>query len=168
MVAAVPAAAEETGPAFDLRQQSDRSGERGSDGTGQDVTIPHMPQLVSEHSFELFVVEKIENALGYCNGGVFWVSPGSKSCLLYTSTQVAICGRDIPFPIDLIFYKQLTMSGSICYTTRTWERMMKIYGEGRVRLDDLVSTTLPISEWRTAFALCEDKKAIKVLMYPEI
>jgi L-iditol 2-dehydrogenase len=83
-------------------------------------------------------------------------------------TQVAICGRDIPFPIDLIFYKQLTMSGSICYTTRTWERMMKIYGEGRVRLDDLVSTTLPISEWRTAFALCEDKKAIKVLMYPEI
>jgi L-iditol 2-dehydrogenase len=83
-------------------------------------------------------------------------------------TQVAICGRDIPFPIDLIFYKQLTMSGSVCYTTRTWERMMKIYGEGRVRLDDLVSTTLPISEWRTAFALCEDKKAIKVLMYPEI
>ncbi len=81
-------------------------------------------------------------------------------------TQVAICGREIQFPIDQIFYKQLTMSGSVCYTTRTWERMMKIYAEGRVRLDDLVSTRLPLSEWRTAFALCEDKKAIKVLMYP--
>ena len=82
-------------------------------------------------------------------------------------TQVAICGQDIQFPIDQIFYKQLTMSGSVCYTARTWERMMKIYAEGRVRMNDLISTKLPISEWRTAFGLCADKKAIKVLMYPE-
>ena len=82
-------------------------------------------------------------------------------------TQVAICGQDIPFPIDLIFYKQLTMSGSVCYTARTWERMMKIYAEGRVRLNDLISTKLPISDWQTAFRLCDEKKAIKVLMYPE-
>src|SRR5271170_1627230 len=82
-------------------------------------------------------------------------------------TQVAICGQDIQFPIDLIFYKQLTMSGSVCYTARTWERMMKIYAEGRVRLNDLISTKLPISDWQTAFRLCDEKKAIKVLMYPE-
>jgi L-iditol 2-dehydrogenase len=82
-------------------------------------------------------------------------------------TQVAICGQDIQFPIDLMFYKQLTMSGSVCYTARTWERMMKIYAEGRVRLNDLISTKLPISDWQTAFRLCDEKKAIKVLMYPE-
>jgi L-iditol 2-dehydrogenase len=82
-------------------------------------------------------------------------------------TQVAICGREIQFPIDQIFYKQLTMSGSVCYTARTWEKMMRIYAEGKVRLDDLVSVKLPISQWRTAFGLCADKKAIKVLMYPE-
>ncbi len=82
-------------------------------------------------------------------------------------TQVAICGQEIHFPIDLIFYKQLTMSGSVCYTTRTWERMMRIYAEGRVRLNDLITTKLPLSEWRTAFRLCDEKKAIKVLMYPE-
>jgi L-iditol 2-dehydrogenase len=82
-------------------------------------------------------------------------------------TQVAICGQDIQFPIDLIFYKQLTMSGSVCYTAQTWERMMRIYAEGRVRINDLISNKLPISEWRTAFGLCENKTAIKVLMYPE-
>jgi L-iditol 2-dehydrogenase len=82
-------------------------------------------------------------------------------------TQVAICGREIQFPIDQIFYKQLTMSGSVCYTAQTWERMMRIYSEGRVRLNDLISVKLPISEWRTAFQLCGEKKAIKVLMYPE-
>jgi L-iditol 2-dehydrogenase len=81
-------------------------------------------------------------------------------------TQVAICGREIQFPIDRIFYKQLTLSGSICYTARTWERMMQIYQGGRVRLHDLISVALPITEWRTAFELCADRKAIKVLMHP--
>ncbi len=83
-------------------------------------------------------------------------------------TQVAICGQEIQFPIDHIFYKQLTISGSVCYTAQTWERMMRIYAEGRVRLDDLISAKLPISEWRKAFGLCRDRAAIKVLMYPEL
>jgi L-iditol 2-dehydrogenase len=82
-------------------------------------------------------------------------------------TQVGICGREIQFPIDQVFYRQLTIRGSVCYTARTWDRMMRIYEQGRIRLNDLVSTKLPISEWRTAFDLCRDKKAIKVLMYPE-
>lgn len=82
-------------------------------------------------------------------------------------TQIAICGRDIEFPIDLLFYKQLTMRGSITYTEKTWARMMKIYALGKIRLDDLISVKLPISEWEKAFNLCMDKKALKVLMYPE-
>jgi L-iditol 2-dehydrogenase len=81
-------------------------------------------------------------------------------------TQVAICGREIQFPIDRIFYKQLTVRGSICYTACTWERMIEIYRQGRVRLHDLVSVKLPIAEWRTAFDLCADRKALKVLMHP--
>jgi len=45
--------------------------------------------------------------------------------------------------------------------------MMRIYEQGRVKLKDLVSTKLPISEWRTAFDLCTQKQVLKVLMYPE-
>jgi len=82
--------------------------------------------------------------------------------------QVAICGKDIQFPIDQIFYKQLTMSGSVCYTANTWARMMKIYAEGRVQLKDLISKQLPISEWQEAFDLCMNRKALKVLMYPVV
>ncbi len=81
-------------------------------------------------------------------------------------TQVAICGRDISFPIDRVFYKQLTLAGSICYTARTWDRMFEIFAEGRITLQDLVSHTLPITEWRTAFELCLARQALKVLLYP--
>jgi L-iditol 2-dehydrogenase len=82
-------------------------------------------------------------------------------------TQVGICGRDIQFPMDQVFFKQLRLSGSVCYTAQTWDRMMKIYEQGRVKLNDLISSKLPISEWRTAFDLCTRRQALKVLMYPE-
>jgi L-iditol 2-dehydrogenase len=81
--------------------------------------------------------------------------------------QVAICGQDIQFPIDRIFYKQLTMSGSVCYTSNTWDRMMKIYASGTISFKDMISAKLPISDWQTAFDLCITRKALKVLMYPE-
>ena len=81
-------------------------------------------------------------------------------------TQVGICGRDIDFPMDQVFYKQLTVAGSICYTAATWQRMMGIYAQGRIRLHDLVTARLPITEWRTAFDLCRDRKAVKVLLHP--
>jgi hypothetical protein len=31
---------------------------------------------------------------------------------------------------------------------------------------DLMSVKLPITDWRTAFDLCADRKALKVLMHP--
>jgi len=82
-------------------------------------------------------------------------------------TQVAICGQEIQFPIDALIYKQLIMAGSMCYTVRTWERMMRIFAEGRVRLSDLISAVKPLSEWEAAFNLCVEKQALKVLLFPE-
>jgi L-iditol 2-dehydrogenase len=82
-------------------------------------------------------------------------------------TQVAICGREIPFPIDAVLYKQLTVAGSLCYTERTWDRMMKIFAQGKVRLTDLISAKLPLSEWPAGFELCMQKKGLKVLLYPD-
>ena len=82
-------------------------------------------------------------------------------------TQVGICGREIQFPIDQIFYKQLHVTGSVCYTVRTWRRMMKIFAQGKIRLGDLVSAKVPISDWQRAFDLCTSRTGLKVLMYPE-
>jgi L-iditol 2-dehydrogenase len=58
-------------------------------------------------------------------------------------TQVAICGGDIEFPIDQIFYKQLSIKGSICYTANTWQRMMEIYATGTIQLGEMISAKLP-------------------------
>ena len=81
-------------------------------------------------------------------------------------TQVAICGRTVDFPIDTVIFKQLRLQGSLTYTANTWDRVMKIYAQGRIRFEDLISVKLPITDWKQAFELCMDKKALKVLMYP--
>jgi len=81
-------------------------------------------------------------------------------------TQVGVCGCDIDFPIDQIFFKQLTMVGSRCYTANTWKRMMNIYAQGRIRLNDLISDILPLTEWRRAFDMCMGRKALKAVLYP--
>ena len=44
--------------------------------------------------------------------------------------------------------------------------MMSIFAQGHVRLDDMVSATLPITEWQRAFDMVEDRSALKVLLYP--
>lgn len=81
-------------------------------------------------------------------------------------TQVAIHGGDIAFPIDQVFYKQLTLRGSITYTAETWARMMRICASQDLGLRDLVTTVLPLSAWRTGFDLCGAKTALKVLLAP--
>jgi L-iditol 2-dehydrogenase len=80
--------------------------------------------------------------------------------------QVAICGQDIPFPLDRVFYKQLTVAGTVCYTAQTWARMFEIFAQRRIVLGDLVSHRLPITEWREAFDLVSNRRSLKVLMYP--
>lgn len=66
-----------------------------------------------------------------------------------------------------VFFKHLSLTGSVCYPAQTWDRRMKTYEQGRVRLNDIISSKLPISEWRTAFDLCAQKRGLNVLMYPE-
>ena len=80
--------------------------------------------------------------------------------------QVGICGGDISFPMDRVFYKQLTVTGSVCYTARTWQRMFEIFGAGRLSLGDLISHKFPITEWHTAFDLCLNRQSLKVLLCP--
>jgi threonine dehydrogenase-like Zn-dependent dehydrogenase len=45
--------------------------------------------------------------------------------------------------------------------------MFDIFAEGKCRLHELVSHTLPLSEWRRGFDLCLERTATKVLLYPE-
>jgi L-iditol 2-dehydrogenase len=61
----------------------------------------------------------------------------------------------------------LRVAGSVGYTVNTWERLVKILAQRKVRLADLITHRLPLSSWQQAFELCEQKLAIKVLISPD-
>lgn len=80
--------------------------------------------------------------------------------------QAGIFGQDTNIPLDRLFHKQLELLGSVGYTPRTWDRVMGILAQGKVRLWDLVSDVLPLTEWERAFEVCATKSALKILINP--
>jgi len=81
--------------------------------------------------------------------------------------QVGHFGRDLLVPWDHIAFKQLKVDGSVGYSRETWYQTMKILAQGKVKVGDLITDRLPLSEWKKGFDLFEQKKAIKVLLFPE-
>ncbi len=81
-------------------------------------------------------------------------------------TQVGICGREVTVNVDTILFKQLRVRGSVAYSVRTWDRLLKILRQGAIRLADLVTHNLPLERWEEAFELCEKKRGLKVLISP--
>ena len=120
----------------------------------------------------LSVVNEETNGMGVdvafeCSGAAASI----RSCFealkrLGSYTQVGISGREITLNFDAILYKQLHVVGSVAYSVATWDRLLKILNQGAVRLDDLITHTLPLERWKEAFDLCEQKKALKVLISP--
>lgn len=78
--------------------------------------------------------------------------------------QVGIHGRDVELPFDLILYKQLRLFGSLGHSLSTWDRVLRILAQRQVDLRAVVTHVMPLSRWRDAFDLCENKQAVKILL----
>lgn len=82
-----------------------------------------------------------------------------------TLTQVGHFGNSISVNYDWVAFKELDIHGSVGYTAATWDRVMRILGEGRIDLSDLVTHRMDLADWRSAFDLCERKEGLKVLLH---
>ena len=81
---------------------------------------------------------------------------------------LGLAGKDAELQIeqDVFVRKDLTMIGSVSYTSSAWRQTMALVASGRLRLDDLVSQRFPLERFEEAFALLEDPQAhnIKVVL----
>ena len=65
-----------------------------------------------------------------------------------------------------IAYKELTVKGNLAATRINWEHAVKLIAMGKIQTKPLVSHKLPFSDWEHGFALAEEKRSVKVLLYP--
>lgn len=80
--------------------------------------------------------------------------------------QVGHFGKDVKLPWDLVAFRQLTISGSVGYTRETWNHAISILNQGKLQLGNVITHEFPLTEWKKGFELAEQKKSVKVLLYP--
>jgi L-iditol 2-dehydrogenase len=81
-------------------------------------------------------------------------------------TQVGLFPGPFELSFDLIAYKELRVTGSLGQRWTSWRRALALLGQGQVDTKVLVSHVLPITEWREAFCLFEERKGLKIVLEP--
>ncbi|MDF2958788.1 MAG: Zn-dependent alcohol dehydrogenase [Paenibacillus sp.] len=78
--------------------------------------------------------------------------------------QVGILGKEIRVAFDTILYKQLQVAGSLAHSMQTWSRTLQLLRQRRLPLMKTVTHTIPLSQWKDGFDICEMKRGLKVLL----
>lgn len=81
-------------------------------------------------------------------------------------TQIGLFPGPFELSFDQIAYKELRVTGSLGQRWTSWERALKLLGQGQVDTRSLVSHVLPLTEWREAFRLFETKQGLKIVLEP--
>jgi L-iditol 2-dehydrogenase len=80
--------------------------------------------------------------------------------------QIGLFGKPVSWDLDQICYKELGVTGSNASTPSAWTRALRLMASGSVSLKPLVSGVYPITEWRTAFDIFEQRSGLKTLLQP--
>ncbi len=76
--------------------------------------------------------------------------------------MLGIAGRDeeLILPADRIPLRDLSILGSVGYTTAAWSRMVGLLRERLVDLDPIVTHRVPLEHFEEAFALMDDRRGV--------
>ena len=80
--------------------------------------------------------------------------------------QVGIFGKEVSLPIDLILYKELSVSSGFASTATSWQDAIRLLDKGKVRLGSLVTRQVPLDRWQTAFESVMAGDGIKTVIVP--
>ncbi len=81
-------------------------------------------------------------------------------------TQVGLVEKLVPTDFNQISRKQLKIIGSFAHNWANWEtsiHLLKNFGD---IISKIISDKRPLEDWREAFKEMENRKAIKILLYP--
>jgi len=95
-------------------------------------------------------------------------------------TIIGLWGFDFTVNLDRIPYHNITVRGSwgwagmeyedqavrMAAGWHSWERALQIMAMGKIQLEPMITSHIPLEGWREAFERLEAKQEIKVMMYP--
>lgn len=80
--------------------------------------------------------------------------------------QMGLVGRPVQLDLDLICYKELTVTGSNATVPTAWPRALRLLASGRIDPRSLITHRFGLDDWQEAFRVAEAKEGIKTLFTP--
>jgi L-iditol 2-dehydrogenase len=81
-------------------------------------------------------------------------------------TQLGLASGPFELDFSLVAYKELQVTGSLGQRWPAWEQSLDLMSRGCVDVHRLVSHRLPLTEWRKAFQMVEEKQGLKIVLLP--
>jgi L-iditol 2-dehydrogenase len=102
-----------------------------------------------------------------CSGS----APGASNALRAAKrggryVQVGIFGRDVTLPLDLLLYKELTITSGFASTATSWRDAMRMIETGLVTLGPLVTRRVGIADFASALDAATAGDGIKTVVIP--
>jgi threonine dehydrogenase-like Zn-dependent dehydrogenase len=82
--------------------------------------------------------------------------PGGRVALLGISGE----GQTLTLPADLLSSRDLTLIGSVAYTTANWSHVVGLVTDGVLDLEPIVTHRFPVSEYDEAVHLMDNRQGI--------
>lgn len=80
--------------------------------------------------------------------------------------QVGIAGQEVPFLLDTVLYKELTITSGFASTPQSWRRALALMAAGQVDLEALVTASYPLERWDQALQAVRAGAGVKTVLVP--
>lgn len=80
--------------------------------------------------------------------------------------QIGLFGKPVAWDLDAVCYKELTVTGSNAHVPSAWDRALALMASGAVQTEPLISGIYPVTEWREAFDVFEQRTGLKTVLRP--
>lgn len=81
-------------------------------------------------------------------------------------TQVGVFGKPVTVDLDKMWKKEIRYRSGFATGASSWEKLQKIYAMNALNLEALISTRMPLENYKEAFAMVERKEGYKVFLVP--
>lgn len=81
--------------------------------------------------------------------------------------KIGYSKNPIGFSLDKMALKGVSLIGHMGYDSTSWKNCLTLLAKGDINMKTFISHRLPLSKWKEGLELVKDKKATKVILFPE-
>ncbi|MEX1054476.1 MAG: zinc-binding dehydrogenase, partial [Rhodothermales bacterium] len=74
--------------------------------------------------------------------------------------------KPLDFSIDPIVQKAVTIQGSFSHNWPIWERVLRLFGTGRLNVEPLINRVAPLRDWQECFTRMHECVYVKAVLTP--